>query len=328
MKTKEFIGAITFFSLLLCTTAADAQNRQVVGSNKYITKEIKLDDFDEIKLVGSPTVIYTQATNGKSQLKYSGSDNLFDCLEYKVVHHILEISFKNNTNIRFNADSRMEIVVSSPSLEAASLQGSGDIILNGTVKATNLDLVLVGSGDITANDLVCDKEFTAKLQGSGDLTVKGSVRAMKTNLFLVGSGDLDVSNLTTKMAVAKLQGSGDLRVKGMNETNMAVIDLIGSGDLSFDGITAHSVTASVQGSGDMVLYGTTKRADLTMSQSGSLNAVKLKATDVKATLIGSGDISCYVGKSLWSDIQGSGSVGYKGSPSKIVSMTKEKPRKL
>ena len=46
-----------------------------------------------------------------------------------------------------------------------------------------------------------------------------------------------------------------------------------------------------------------------------ISADKLTATNVVATVSGSGDISCYASKQLDAKASGSGDIEYKGSPS-------------
>ena len=75
-KMKGFIGMIALFSFLFSVTTVCAQTRRVKASGTYKTKEVKITNFDKIKLLGSPTVIYTQSANNKSTLKIYGSDRL------------------------------------------------------------------------------------------------------------------------------------------------------------------------------------------------------------------------------------------------------------
>lgn len=328
-KTKGWITVMGLFTVLLSVTMVFAQNGQVIkASSTYKTKEIKIGNFDQIKLQGSPTIVYTQSSEGKSELKVVGSDNLLDVLECEVTNGVLIVKFKNNTNIQFGKEGRLKVMASSPSLKSVQVQGSGDVVVGNDLKCTDLALNLQGSGDIKVGTVVCTNSFSANLQGSGDIVVENRLQSASTVLKVQGSGDIDVNSLTTKSAVASLQGSGDLRVKGAAVGGKVDIHLQGSGDLNFQGIQASHVTATLSGSGDMNLEGTTRQAKFVLNSSGSMDAENLRAQDVDARLSGSGRITCFVSGKLDSNASGSGRISYKGTPSQIESTGKNKPRKL
>lgn len=328
MNVRRCIGTVALFSLLLTATTANAQTSRVKASGKYETKNIKIGNFDKIKLLGSPTVIYTQSTGNKSTLEIYGSDNVIDLVDCKVTGGTLVVSFKQRTSVEFGKQGRLKIMASSPALKDVHLQGSGDVILESRVKSDNLSFTLQGSGDITAGDVDCDNDLSITLQGSGDISIKNKVKAGNIALNLSGSGDVDVNNLHARAAAATLQGSGDMKVKGANVVGDVTISLLGSGDLDFTGIKGENVKAELNGSGDLKVAGTARQAILMLRNSGDLDAEDLKAEDVDATVNGSGSISCYVSGTLKCNISGSGDVGYKGNPANVHSTGRNKPHKL
>ena len=286
------ICVFLFLSLLMSATMVNAQ-RVITASGKYITKNIKVTRFDQIYLKGSPTIEYTQSP-GASEVQIAGSDNLVDLVECRVEGSTLIVNMKSRTNISYGKEGRLKILVSSPMLKSASLQGSGDIHL-GSLKVEGLDVSLTGSGDIVAENITCNSDFSALLKGSGDIDVKGQLRAKSVNLNLQGSGDLKVAGVTGSEISAMLQGSGDLKVGSTNITS--------------------TVTAKLSGSGDMTLSGSARNATLVLNRSGELSARKLDAENVTAHVNGSGEISCTATKTLETNIQGSGEISYKGNPS-------------
>ena len=285
------ICVFLFLSLLMSATMVNAQ-RVITASGKYITKNIKVTRFDQIYLKGSPTIEYTQSP-GASEVQIAGSDNLVDLVECRVEGSTLIVNMKSRTNISYGKEGRLKILVSSPMLKSASLQGSGDIHL-GSLKVEGLDVSLTGSGDID---------------------VKGQLRAKSVNLNLQGSGDLKVAGVTGSEISAMLQGSGDLKVGSTNITSTVTAKLSGSGDMDVLDIRANSVSGQLDGSGDMTLSGSARNATLVLNRSGELSARKLDAENVTAHVNGSGEISCTATKTLETNIQGSGEISYKGNPS-------------
>lgn len=302
---------------LLCTlTISLSSCAQIKASRNYVTKDIKVDNFNKIELLGSPTVVYTQSNDGKTKVQIYGSDNLVNLLDISVNNGTLCIKFKNNTRISWK-DGRLKVIASSPSLEAAILKGSGNINLESDINCNDFSLLLQGSGDINAKGIKSANNINAILQGSGDIEIKGNVQTKNANFDLQGSGDLKVQNITASAATAKLQGSGDLKVQGINKAASVETSLSGSGDLYFTGITANSVKAHLQGSGDLKINGSTRTANLALQNSGDLDAKNLQAVDVTATLNGSGDLNCYATGILKVGVNGSGEIGYKGNPTKV-----------
>ena len=300
------ICVFLFLSLLMSATMVNAQ-RVITASGKYITKNIKVTRFDQIYLKGSPTIEYTQSP-GASKVQIAGSDNLVDLVECRVEGSTLIVNMKSRTNISYGKEGRLKILVSSPMLKSASLQGSGDIHL-GSLKVEGLDVSLTGSGDIVAENITCNSDFSALLKGSGQL------RAKSVNLNLQGSGDLKVAGVTGSEISAMLQGSGDLKVGSTNITSTVTAKLSGSGDMDVLDIRANSVSGQLDGSGDMTLSGSARNATLVLNRSGELSARKLDAENVTAHVNGSGEISCTATKTLETNIQGSGEISYKGNPS-------------
>ena len=131
------ICVFLFLSLLMSATMVNAQ-RVITASGKYITKNIKVTRFDQIYLKGSPTIEYTQSP-GASKVQIAGSDNLVDLVECRVEGSTLIVNMKSHTNISYGKEGRLKILVSSPMLKSASLQGSGDIHL-GSLKVEGLDV--------------------------------------------------------------------------------------------------------------------------------------------------------------------------------------------
>ncbi|WP_455585828.1 GIN domain-containing protein [Bacteroides sp.] len=327
-KMKGLVGIVTLFAFLLSITTANAQSKRIKASGTYETKNIKIGNFDKIKLLGSPTVVYTQSDGERPTLKIYGSDNVIELVDCKISDRTLVVSFKSGTSIEFGKQGRLKIMASSPTLKDVHLQGSGDVVLENKVKCDNLSLNLQGSGDISADEVICTGDLSVNLQGSGDISVKSRVRAGDVALNLMGSGDIDIYNLTARAAAATLQGSGDLKVKGVNEIGDVIVSLLGSGDLNFTGIKGENVKAELNGSGDIKVAGTAQQAILMLRNSGDLDAKELKSVDVNATVNGSGSISCNVSGTLKCNITGSGDISYKGEPANVHSTGRNKPRKL
>ena len=269
MKT---LATIIAFSILTLSVTACSHNhtyssglfggKTIKASKNYVTKNIKVDNFTGLNLAGSPDVTYTQKA-GKPTVEVYTSDNIVDLLDINVVNNTLNIKFKKGVNVSYN---KLEIRISSETLNNISVAGSGNVTLANGLKTNQLKMSVAGSGDINANNIACTNELSISIAGSGD--IQGS-NIICTNLktSVAGSGDLKLNNVSATDTEASVAGSGTAILTGT--TQEASYRVAGSGDLFASDLQAKRVSASVSGSGD----------------------IKCHATDfLKARTSGSGDI--------------------------------------
>lgn len=259
------ICVFLFLSLLMSATMVNAQ-RVITASGKYITKNIKVTRFDQIYLKGSPTIEYTQSP-GASEVQIAGSDNLVDLVECRVEGSTLIVNMKSRTNISYGKEGRLKILVSSPMLKSASLQGSGDIDVKGQLRAKSVNLNLQGSGDLKVAG-VTGSEISAMLQGSGDLKVGSTNITSTVTAKLSGSGDMDVLDIRANSVSGQLDGSGDMTLSG--SACNATLVLNRSGELSARKLDAENVTAHVNGSGEISCTAT-KTLETNIQGSGEIS---------------------------------------------------------
>ena len=119
---KYILSSLTITFLLLSITAC-SQGKQISGRSNYITKNIKVGSFDQIKSMSSSDIVYTQK-QGAPTVQIYGPDNIVELMETSVSGRTLTIKFKKNTSIRNSG--KLEIRVSSPSLKHLSIYGSGN----------------------------------------------------------------------------------------------------------------------------------------------------------------------------------------------------------
>lgn len=128
---KYILSSLTITFLLLSITAC-SQGKQISGSSNYITKNIKVGSFDQIKSMSSSDIVYTQK-QGAPTVQIYGPDNIVELMETSVSGRTLTIKFKKNTSIRNSG--KLEIRVSSPSLKHLSIYGSGNTTFTNGIKA-------------------------------------------------------------------------------------------------------------------------------------------------------------------------------------------------
>lgn len=218
--------------------------KEVKASRNYVTKQIKVSDFDQIAVSGSLDVTYTQQS-GKPKVEIYTSDNIVDLLDIYVKNGKLNLGFKKNVKVSYN---KLEIRVTSEDLNAVNVAGSGDFKFTNGLKTDQLKMNVAGSGDITASNIQCSQGFTANVAGSGDIECK-QLKAADMDISVAGSGDLKIENALVTSANASVAGSGTVKISG--NADKANYSVAGSGDLYANDFKVQNISASVAGSGDI-----------------------------------------------------------------------------
>lgn len=218
--------------------------KEVKASKNYVTKQIKVSDFNQIAVSGSLDVTYTQQS-GKPKVEIYTSDNIVDLLDIYVKNGKLNLGFKKNVKVSYN---KLEIRVTSEDLNAVNVAGSGDFKFTNGLKTDQLKMNVAGSGDITASNIQCSQGFTANVAGSGDIECK-QLKAADMDISVAGSGDLKIENALVTSVNASVAGSGTVKISG--SADKANYSVAGSGDLYANDFKVQNISASVAGSGDI-----------------------------------------------------------------------------
>jgi len=142
---------------------------------------------------------------------------------------------------------------------------------------------------------------------NGALVVK-----YKDNANVNTHDDVIVKVTTPDLNEAEVLGAGDIKGDGkFSSEGKMEVNVLGSGNINLD-LDAPSVEAKTTGSGNIHLSGNTKDAEFSTLGSGEIDATGLKAENVSAKTMGSGDIRAFASIKLNAVINGSGSVTYKG----------------
>lgn len=158
------------------------------------------DLADRIRLVGDRLTIDDDDTAGHGYIRWTGSG-------FRV----------------WSAEDQLKITVTAPAVTSFDIVSASDLTIR-DYDQPRLDLILSGSGDITAS---------------------GSARSVQIDVS--GSGDVDLAALMTVDADVQVSGSGDVRV---GPTGQAAVDISGSGDVELTRRAA-AVSRTLSGSGDI-----------------------------------------------------------------------------
>lgn len=141
----------------------------------------------------------------------------------------------------------------------------------------------------------------------------------------IATDGINYNNLPTVTVysnfLTKVENSGDSMVRVLNVAPgpKFKVNLIGNGRIVVHGLNATQIDSSINsGNGTIVVDGKCTTAKLSTVGTGSIQADKLNATDVKCILVGTGTVGCSVKQNLTVIGTGSGKVYHKGTPEKVT----------
>lgn len=249
-KAKKIVGLAIAVALLSVNTGC-LNMKRIKASDNYVTKEIKAEGFNAITLQGGENVIFQQSTDSTSSVKVYGADNVVDLMDIRVENGTLIISKKDQVMI-FGSKSEVKVMVSAPTLNKITVQGSGDVVLKKSLRTDKLEITIEGSGDIKADSIYCN-ELSSTIQGSGDIELKG-IKGETVEAMIQGSGDILLTG-EAKTVSLETQGSGEINAGGLKGENVKAATL-GAGNISCHATSY--LKGEITGSGDISYKGSPK----------------------------------------------------------------------
>jgi hypothetical protein len=155
------------------------------------------------------------------------------------------------------------------------------------------------------------------LSGSGNVIGQSKFTVSALDLNVSGSGSLSLDVDASGEIEADVSGSGDIDLKGKCKSFDS--DVSGSGKVMLAVAIAQNASFGVSGSGRIAASGSADFIKTNISGSGKVLAANMEANRCEIRISGSGDVEINVKNELDATISGSGTVGYKGNPSKVNS---------
>ena len=203
MKKKALIVSLIVLVLLACNAVTQVSN--VVEESGSTAKETRsAPEFHSVELAGSADVDIR--IGEEESVVVEAAENILPLIEINVRDDTLVISTKPGTQIITQNDVR--VVVTMPSLESATISGSGNITMR-DLHEQFVAFRILGSGNITAIGAV--ESMDASIRGSGNI-IAGDLVANTATVQLPGSGNVTV--YADESLTATIGGSGTIRYLG------------------------------------------------------------------------------------------------------------------
>ncbi len=238
----SLIALLSLFILVSCKSNSNSAGI-IRGNGKVTTREVPVQNYTGIDLIGSCELVYEHKVSQKPYLKIEIDENLQNSVHVRVKNNILHVSLGNGSF----SPTKYKIYTNSPGLAQIKLTGSGNATLKGTINSTDLSLSIAGSGGVKADKLRCSN-LSLAISGSGSASLSGET--YQSDIRLSGSGSVDASGLKSKYTNCKVSGSGGAKVY-VSELLDARIS--GSGGISYKG-SPSKINQKISGSGRIRAY--------------------------------------------------------------------------
>lgn len=173
---------------------------------------------------------------------------LENVIEYTIKNGVMTIGIKEGMEKEYNKVAKRQIVeieLTMPSIQSIEVLGSAVVHSDDRLKSDELNLSLLGSGDIVLAR-VEPSSYKIDLSGSGDVALKSSGAASSGSITINGSGDVWVGSMKTNKIDISINGSGDVNVNAVKQLN---VKIAGSGDICYEGDPEKKV--DITGSGEV-----------------------------------------------------------------------------
>jgi hypothetical protein len=241
MKTlPALLLPLTALTLNACSFSANAEDKRLTSDGKSIsTSAATTSAFTAIEGVGPDNIVFV--TGDSFSIKAEGDAEAIKTLRYAMDNGTIIIGREKGKWWGSNTKA-VTITVTAPSLESASLAGSGDFMAD-QMTGDTVEVEIAGSGDLTVAKITA-KVLKGSLAGSGNIKFTGS--ATKAEYEIAGSGNVDATALTATDAEVSIAGSGDVKLAASGTVDA---DIAGSGNITVTG--GAKCTSSVIGSGKL-----------------------------------------------------------------------------
>lgn len=224
--------------LILAACSAGAQPSQSQASGQRGQRDFEVGAFHGVQLAGTHDVVVT--VGGAASVRAEGDTAALEGLEIRVEDGILKVGTRRGWSWR-GPDGDLTIYVTAPSIDAASVAGTGDMRID-RVEAQNFSGSVGGTGSLKIAALRASRaDFS--IAGTGDIEAAGT--AEQAGVSLTGTGDAELSALQVRRAQVRLVGPGGVDIHASESVDGSVL---GPGDLTVRGGARCSVTSMGPGS--------------------------------------------------------------------------------
>jgi hypothetical protein len=237
MKTencrKAGLIAMAFAGIVVFSCVTNVLTGQTVKETRNVS------DFDGVALAFSGDVYITQGSPLKVEIEADKST--LEIIETEVQGSVLVLKTRNG---HWRDLGPIKAYITMPDVHELSVSGSGDMLCETTVRTSEIEVKVSGSGSVKIPKLE-SSEVSAVITGSGNIVLAGNGADQgQIDVVITGSGDFNAEDLPVGEADVNITGSGSARVNVLQELETTIT---GSGNVLYKGNPR--INANATGSG-------------------------------------------------------------------------------
>jgi hypothetical protein len=238
MKTRKL-----FYPLILIVLIGSSCQREEWNCKRakgpVVSDNYEMDPVSSINIkLEANTIINFDEDAIETTLEIEAKESIINKINVSELSNDLVIDFDGC----YKGNGSITIEITTPTLEALTLNGSGDIKCKGTCITEALALHLRGSGNLEID--VNAEGLDSEIDGSGNIEISGLTD--NHSIGVDGSGDINAFRLNTDVTKVDIQGSGDADISA---NDYLEVDISGSGNVRYKGNPFLDV--NISGSGDV-----------------------------------------------------------------------------
>ena len=236
---------------LLSENGADVEISATGGSRKSVSakgpevREYRGEGLPEFDSVESSIPVDIEYSDGDTYLEITAARNIIPYIKTTVKGGTLRFSF-NGAKVRHPGD--IKAVVRTRGLKNITLNGAGDLNLEGPVVTDRLCVEVNGAGDIDIEDLSAES-LRITVNGAGDVDIE-KLSCTDFRVGVSGAGDIEADNIECKEVNVVLSGAGDCTLAG--RADKADLSVNGVGSIDISALNVADVTSGSNGLGKII----------------------------------------------------------------------------
>lgn len=211
---------VTIFAVLML----QAQNEIVVDPNASVRK--LSGQFDAIKVSGGIDLYLSQSDNIAVAVS-AASENFKEGIKTVTENGTLKIFYEGEKGWN-RKDRKMRVYVSFNELKKLDATGACDVVVVGSITATDLMLHMSGACDFKG--IIKVTTLNIDLSGASDAKISGIANTV--NVKSSGASDLKAYDLVTDICNANISGASDVHITVKSELTASAS---GASDIKYKG---------------------------------------------------------------------------------------------
>lgn len=220
-------------------TVESKPSRKVISGNGVEARQFR-GDLEPFTSIQSSIPADIEYSEGEQSVEIIAPSNILPYIGTSVREGVLGLHFKG---VRVRNVKDMTVIIRTPELESVTIDGAGDLDMNGLVRTGDFRIEISGAGDVKIDRIEADS-FTLRISGAGDFDAD-DMKCISFDANVIGSGDIDVERIEAETVKVNISGAGDCTLAG--RAKKGDFSVSGAGSVDIRALQLEDVQSSMNG---------------------------------------------------------------------------------